>query len=191
MRHKPVSSSGGPSLSLWRSAMPRAWILVVLMTIGLLTVAAKAEDSKAMPTGVRFSVDGEQKHFASIAREHTFFSSSGSKIQLQPAEGSTEQFTIIFFYVNFRQLDYPVELPLPRGTFDPEQPMAAMITIGFGYVDQEGNNWGGPGRVRLDALQADGMLSGSFTNVSLPHTKKELPNILLEDGQFTVSLGAR
>ncbi len=173
-----------------RPAAVRALLLAALAIAGFSAAIADAEEAQAVPTGVHFSVDGTQKQFELIAGDHTYFSSMASKVQLQPAADSAERFTMLFSYVNFRKLDYPVELPLPRGTTDPKQPMAAMITIGFGYTDRDGNEWAGPGRVQLEALQADGTLSGSFTNVSLPHTGKDLPNILLEDGSFTVNLDA-
>ncbi len=62
--------------------------------------------------------------------------------------------------------------------------MAAMASVGFSYVDENGREWAGPGRLRLEAFGRDGVVTGSFTGVSLPHTEKTLPNVTLADGTF-------
>ena len=140
---------------------------------------------------VRFTVDGASKDFDFIVPEHTFYNRLASKIHAQPSRDSREAATIIFSNVDLAELDYPVDLPLPRDARDPSKPMMAMIMIGFGYIDQEGTEWAGPGRVRIDSFLADGTISGSFTGVSLPHTEKQLPNIVLDDGHFTAGLVSR
>lgn len=192
----------------------KSWMLAPVALCILTACGAEEEPSRldATPTGsttqartdetaerespglyghVQFSVDGVERSFEFIAADHTHYHRLGSKIHAQPSRNSQETATIIFMNVDLKAVDYPVELPLPRGVVDPEKPMMSMITIGFGYIDREGNEWAGPGRLRLESVLADGTVSGSFTDVSLPHTEKELPNIVLQDGRFTVGLWAR
>lgn len=137
---------------------------------------------------VRFTVDGTPKDFGFIAAEHTSYNRLASKIQAQPSPDSRESATIIFSNVDLKELGYPIELPLPRDLRDPSKPMMAMIMIGFAYIDQDGTEWAGPGRVRIDSFLPDGTISGTFTDISLPHTEKELPNVVLSNGRFTAAL---
>lgn len=189
----------------------RNWILAPVVLCILTACGAEEEPPRrdATPTGstteartddtaarvspgldghVRFAVDGNVKSFEFIAPEHTFYNRLASKIHAQSSRDSREAATIIFTNVDLEMLDYPVELPLPREAADPGKPTMSVIMIGFGYIDRDGNEWAGPGRLHLDSFLADGTVSGSFTDVSLPHTDKELPNIVLQEGRFTASL---
>lgn len=145
-------------------------------------------DSRVSTGSVRFMVDGRSKSFDFISSDHTSYSTLASKIQAQPAPGSKESITTTFLNVDLKKLDYPIELPLPRDEVDPRQAMMALIQVGFGYTDENGSEWAGSGRVHLDSLQPDGTLAGSFGSVSLPHTEKELPNIVLNHGDLSVRL---
>lgn len=149
---------------------------------------ARNQDAQTRPGSISFSVDGEPKHFDYISGDHTFYTTVASKIHGQASGRSSETVTVILSNVNLKKLDYPIELPLPRDAIEPSQAMMAMITIGFGYTDGEDNEWGGSGRIKLESLLPNGTLSGSFSNVSLPHVDKQLPNVVLTDGRFAVRM---
>lgn len=69
-------------------------------------------------------------------------------------------------------------------------PLAAMAGVGISYRTEEGHEWTGPGRVRIDHYGRDGVIVGSFSDVSLPHTEKQLPNITLTAGSFRAQISA-
>ena len=82
------------------------------------------------------------------------------------------------------------ELPRPKGSGTPFDPMAAMAGVGLSYRMEDGQEWAGPGRVRIDRFGADGVIAGSFTGLRLPHTDRQLPDVTLTDGTFHARIGA-
>ena len=88
------------------------------------------------------------------------------------------------------RLTYPVDLPLVRKPGQAIDPRMAMARVGFSYRDETGREWAGSGRIRLDSFGRDGVVSGTFTGVSLPHTGKSLPNVTLDRGSFRVRISA-
>ena len=65
-----------------------------------------------------------------------------------------------------------------------------MASVGFSYIDEAGREWAGPGRLRIEAFGRDGVVTGSFTDISLPHTGKQLANVTLHDGTFRARISS-
>lgn len=159
------------------------------------SVRASAEPAAAtgnfLAAGTRFLVDGQQKRFEHLPPGHNSYTRMGSTVTVMAASGATEKLTINFLAIDLGSLQLPLELPLPRGARPPGNPLAAMASVGFRYVDASGQEWAGPGRVLLEAFGADGVLEGRFSAVSIPHTGKRLSNIVLDQGRFRVRLPRR
>ena len=66
----------------------------------------------------------------------------------------------------------------------------AMATVGFIYINDAGQEWAGPGSLHVTSFGPDGVIRGTFANVELPHTDKQLPKIVLTDGQFRARISA-
>lgn len=150
-----------------------------------------AATGSSLAAGATFLVDGQQKRFEHLPPGHNSYTRMGSTVTVMAAAGATAKLTINFPAIDLGSLQLPVELPLPRGARAPGNPLAALASVGFGYVDASGQEWAGPGRVRLEAFGADGMLEGRFSAVSIPHTGKRLSNIALDQGRFRVRLPRR
>jgi len=65
--------------------------------------------------------------------------------------------------------------------------MAAMASVGFGYINTDGVEWAGPGKIWIESMEG-GLLQGSFDQVLLPHTEQELPAVTLNGGVFRVRI---
>ena len=89
--------------------------------------------------------------------------------------------------IDLKALETPTELPLPKNTGQPLSPMAAMASVGFSYTDAEGNEWAGPATLTLSSFE-EGTISGTFSEVTLPHTDGTLPDITLSTGSFEALL---
>lgn len=150
---------------------------------------ARAQAVATIPGEVSFVVRGEPKRFEHLPQAHNHYSRLASQLTAQPSAGATEKVMITFLTVDLKKLAYPIDLPPSRDPSQTADPAAAMATVGLSYTDSEGNEWAGPGRIQLESLQPDGTLSGSFTQLSLPHTEKALPNLDVSDGRFQVNLG--
>ena len=135
-----------------------------------------------------FTVDGLSKQFDDLPAAENRYMKISSTIKARPAPGSKEGLTINFLSIDLRALTYPVDVPLPRDFSKAMSPMAAMATVGFIYIDEQGREWAGPGSIRIDSFGADGVLAGTFTNVSIPHVDKKLPNVLLTAGSVRVRI---
>ncbi len=145
-----------------------------------------AED--ATPGTVAFTADGEEMSFDYLPESEVRYHHLGSSIWAYPEAGSTESFAIHFMSIDLKTLTYPTDLPLPKDPSQPFDPMAAMASVGFGYINAEGVEWAGPGKIQIESFGADGVMRGSFDQVSLPHTDNELPNITVTGGNFHVRI---
>jgi hypothetical protein len=140
---------------------------------------------------ITFSVDGQPKRFSHAPAGHNSYTPLSSGLLVRPSAKATEQVMVTFLGINLRQVAFPSDLPLPRDLRKPLNPLAAMATVGFSYQAPDGQEWAGPGRVHVTSFGADGVIEGRFTNVSLPHTDKARPNIVLSDGSFRVRIAGR
>lgn len=68
---------------------------------------------------------------------------------------------------------------------------SAMASVGFGYIDEQGREWAGPGQINIESFGSDGVLEGTFADVSLPHTDKQLPNVNLANGHVIAQIGGQ
>jgi hypothetical protein len=148
------------------------------------TQAATTPAEPASAGTVAFTVDGRVKRYDSLPDGDNNYTPLSSTIRAVPSAGGREHLMITFMAIDLRKLTYPVELPLARKPGQPLDPMAAMASVGFSYIDENGREWAGSGRLRLEAFGGDGVVTGSFTGVSLPHTEKTLPSVTLADGTF-------
>lgn len=137
---------------------------------------------------VDFAVDGIEKHLEYLPASGSYYYSVGSQLRAYSAAGSTESVYISFFSMDLRKLTYPVELPLPKDPSN-KDPMAAGASVAFGYVNDEGVEWAGLGQIQVESFGADGVIRGTFDQVSLRHTYRELPNVMLTGGSFTARIG--
>ncbi len=187
--------------------MRRVWpagLLAVVMCVGCgggretpatdaaapATAATPAAAPAAASVGsVAFAVDGVRKEFDTLLAADNKYTPLGSSVRARPTAG-TGHLQITFLSLDLRKQDYPVDLPLPKGGMKIVDPMAAMASIGFSYIDETGQEWAGPGRVHVESFGADGVIEGTFTDVSLPHVDKARPNIVLTGGTFRARLSA-
>ena len=136
---------------------------------------------------VSFSVDGQGRTFEHLPSGNNVYTPVSSSILARPSADAVEQLTITFLSMNLRSMSFPAELPLPR---DPGNVMSAMANVGFSYTSAGGDEWAGPGRIRVESFASDGVVAGSFTGVSLPHTDKQAPDVTLTDGTFRARISA-
>lgn len=132
--------------------------------------------------GFTFEVHGEAKRFDYLPAGDNFYTSVSSAIKARSSAGSKEALGIIFLSLDLKKVTYPADLPAPRNSGKPGDPMTAMASIGFSFIDESGEEWAGPGKVRVESFGADGMIVCTFTDVSLPHTDKERANVVLTGG---------
>ena len=149
-------------------------------------VVADAQPDVSVGT-VSFSVDGQAKKFDHLPAGHNVHTPLSSSIVARPSADAVEQLTVAFIGINLKSVTYPADLPLPR---DPGNVMSAMANVGFSYTSADGIEWAGPGRIHIASFASDGMIAGSFTGVSTPHTEKQRPNIVLADGAFRARISA-
>lgn len=141
--------------------------------------------AQEVTSGAAFEIDGTEYRFEHVSEADSYYARIASQLQARPAAGSTERLHVTFLQVDLKQLDYPIALP--PGERDLSNPMdvtGPMATIGFGFIDSEGQEWAGPGRIHLEAFDNEGTLQGTFDDVTLPHVDDELPDITLENGTF-------
>lgn len=149
------------------------------------------EDAAASREGiVTFKVDGRTKRFTNLPAGGNTYLPLAATIKARPAAGATEELGINFILMDLRKFDYPIVLPVSKAAANPTNPMAAMASVGFIYVDDQGKEWAGPGRIQVDSFGTDGVLAGTFSEISLPHTDGELPDVVLTDGNVRAQIGA-
>jgi len=139
---------------------------------------------------VTFRVDGEEKSFDYVPKSSSLYNPIASSMWAYPESGSTQSVAIHFMSIDLKKLTYPTELPLPKDLTKPMDPMAAMASVGFGYIDAEGVEWAGPGKIRVEAFGNDGVIRGTFDQVALPHTDNERPDIMLTNGSFSARIAS-
>jgi hypothetical protein len=137
---------------------------------------------------VAFVIDGEEKRFDFLPRSGNQYSPLASSVVAKASADSKETLTITFMAIDLAKQNYPVELPLPKTIGQTVDPMAAMANVGFSYVDPAGTEWAGPGKVYVESFSADGLIAATFTDVSVPHTDKELPNVILTNGSIRAQI---
>jgi len=157
------------------------------LVVALLSAPAAQEPSVGATS---FTVDTRPKRFDSMPDDHNNYTPLASTLMARPSGGPGEQLMITFGSMDLKKLTYPVELPRPRKAGQAFDPLTAMAMVGFSYRDETGREWAGPGRIRLESFGRDGVVTGTFSGVSLPHTEKKLPNITLTDGAFKARLSA-
>jgi hypothetical protein len=152
----------------------------------------RADEAQAgIESGVAFAVVGQAKHYEHLPAGHNYYNRMGSRIAAKPAAGATEQLAVTLLGIDLGAFEFPVELPPPRAARPKGNPLAAMANVGFSYVDASGQEWAGPGKLLVEAFGPDGVLEGRFSAVSIPHTGKRLPNVVLDQGRFRVLLSRR
>lgn len=144
---------------------------------------------EAVTGGATFAVDGNAMQFDALPEGHNYYTTLASQVTARPRVDAAEQLSITFASIDLQRLEYPAELPRPRSAGTPLDPLAAMAMVGFSYRTEDGREWAGPGRVRIERYGRDGIIVGSFTDVSLPHTDKQLPNVTLTAGTFRAQIG--
>ncbi len=137
---------------------------------------------------VVFAVNGEAKSFDYLPKSGCAYNPLASTVKALPEAGSTESFAITFMAIDLKKLGYPADLPLPKDPSRPMSAMAAMATVGFGYIDGNGNEWAGPGSIHIDSFDNSGVVRGTFDEVKLPHTDEKLPDITLTGGAFSARI---
>ncbi len=187
----------------WQDRFDPVFISVVLLASMLLASGCgNAESSKereSQPTDeppvvvkaggkASFHVNGEAQEFDYQDRSNSLYYKQASVVHFQPEPGATEWLAINLMQVDLKILQYPIDLPLPRDLKNPTSLTGTMATIGIGFIDSDGNEWAGPGTVRLESFDEDGILTGSFDDVTIPHTDKTLAPITLSNGRFEAKL---
>lgn len=151
---------------------------------------AAATSPAAVSAGqIAFSVDGEAKTFDYAPADENKYVKLASTVVAQPAAGAAERLAITFLSLDLKSFDFPMDLPAPRDPSNPN-PMAAMANVGFSYTAPDGSEWAGPGKIHVESLDSEGILSGTFTDVTLPDTDKQKPNAVLTAGSFRIKLGS-
>ena len=145
---------------------------------------ANSKPEESSVGSVSFVVNGNEKSFEYLPKSASLYNPLASTLRAHPESGSTESLAIHFMSVDLKKLDFPADLPAPKDLSQPMDPMAAMANVGFGYIDPDGVEWAGPGKLRVDSFGADGVIEGTFDQVTLPHTDKEHPDITLTGGTF-------
>lgn len=144
----------------------------------------------AVPTTqglVTFYSGTEEKAFGYLPAGHNTYTPMASSLHAASAASGSEQFRITFMAIDLASVETPAELPLPKKIGQPMSPMAAMANVGFSYTDADGNEWAGPATITLNSF-ADGMVKGTFSEATLPHTDQTLPDITLTNGSFEARL---
>jgi hypothetical protein len=137
---------------------------------------------------MRFTVDGVEIRFDHLADSENVYVPLSSIVRAQPAPGATEALQITFLSLDLKKHSYPTELPQPKDLTGGLSPMEAMASVGFSYVDAAGDEWAGPGKVRIESFGNDGVLRGSFDQVTIPHTDGQKPEVTLGSGDFRVEI---
>lgn len=137
---------------------------------------------------VAFTIEGDEKRFDYLPAGGNHYSPLASTVTAKAGAESNETLTVTFMAIDLTKPEYPTELPLPKTIGQNVDPMAAMANVGFIYIDKVGTEWAGPGKVTVESFSTDGQIAGTFTNVSLPHTDKELPNVILMNGSFRAQI---
>lgn len=155
-----------------------------------VTVPTETAPSETTVGSVTFAVDGNEKGFEYLPESGSVYNPLASTIRAHLETGSTESLAIHFMSIDLKQLTYPAELPLPKDPSKPMSPMAAMASVGFDYIDAEGVEWAGPGKIQIESFDNNGTIRGSFDQVKLPHTDKEHHDITLTNGSFSARIAA-
>ncbi len=152
--------------------------------------AAPATSEVASRGSVAFAVDGQAKSFNFAPAQNNYYMKLASSIVAKPAASAAEKLTITFMSVDLKSVAFPADLPPRRDAGAPTNPMSAMATIGFSYISEDGQEWAGPGKLHVEAFTPDGVVEGTFTDVSLPHTESQKPNIVLTNGSYHVRIAS-
>lgn len=146
---------------------------------------AAASPSTTQDDGrISLLIDGAEMTFDHVLADHTYYSRLASQITASASEDADTRLQITFLSMDLNKIDFPADLPPRRDSARPMDPMMAGATVGFSYIDAAGTEWAGPGRIHVESYDSDGVISGRFSDVSLPHTDKTLPNALLTNGQY-------
>ena len=140
--------------------------------------------------GFVFEADGIAKRYDYLPAGENFYTPVSSAIKAFPAAGSGESLRIIFLSLDLKKAAFPADLPAIRGGGTSQDPTIIRASIGFGFIDENGEEWAGPGRIHVEKFGADGVVEGSFTEVSLPHTDKTLPNMVLTEGRVRARISS-
>lgn len=137
---------------------------------------------------ITVSINGDIKTFDKVLADHTYYTRLASQLTAEASGEANTRLRITFASINLKDFDYPAELPPPKDFSKPMDPMTAGAMIGFGFIDKDGTEWSGPGKIHVESYESDGVISGSFADVSIPHTEKALPNAVLTEGKFRVRI---
>ncbi len=137
-----------------------------------------------------FEANGQAKQYDYLPAGENFYTPVSSAIKARSAAGADEGLRIIFLSLDLKKVTYPVDLPAPRGGGTPKDSTIIRASIGFSFIDENGEEWAGPGKIHLESFGTDGVVVGTFTDVSLPHTEKELPNMVLTGGRVRAGISS-
>ncbi|HVS13694.1 MAG TPA: hypothetical protein VMV46_07210 [Thermoanaerobaculia bacterium] len=158
---------------------------------GGATSASEATAAEEPSVGtLRFTVDGAERTFDYLPDSENVYVRLSSIVRAQPEPGSTEALQITFLSLDLKGHTYPAELPPPKDITQNLTPAQAMATVGFSYVDPNGDEWAGPGKIRIESFDNDGVLRGSFDQVEIPHTDGAKPEVTLGAGSFRAKITA-
>jgi hypothetical protein len=134
---------------------------------------------------VSFTVNGHARSFSCAPARRNTFTGTLYAVRAWPRTGATERLEIYFPSPNLTGMKFPADLPPPIRLNRLSLPTPGR-PVTFIYVDPKGNEWTGPGKVHVESPGRDGVIRGSFTDVSLPHSSQKLPNVILKNGKFRV-----
>ncbi len=152
--------------------------------------AATATSAVESVGSVAFALDGQAKTFDYAPAGNNAYMKLASSIVAKPSTIAAEKLTISFISIDLKSVQYPADLPLARNLGAPLSPMSAMATVGFNYISEDGQEWSGPGKLHVEAFTHDGVIEGTFTDVSLPHTQSQRPNVVLTNGSYRVRIAS-
>ncbi|UCF38247.1 MAG: hypothetical protein JSU96_05190 [Acidobacteriota bacterium] len=152
------------------------------------STSSEAATEESSEGSVTFMVEGNRMTFEHLPKASNVYSALASTIRAHQNAGSEETLSITFMSIDLKKHTYPTDLPVPKTPGQPMDPMSAMASVGFSYTNSDGVEWAGPGKLRVEAFGSDGVVQGTFDNVSLPHTEKTEPNITLSGGKFSARI---
>lgn len=156
----------------------------------LRPAVAQIEESDALRADGHLEImfSDDVKHFMHFPQGHNLYTRLGSKIVAQASEKSTEAFVITFISLDLRDHQYPKNLPPPKDFTPPIDPIAIAANVGFEYVDPENNRWTGFGNAEIASFQANGTITGNFSELVLQHTDKVVEDRIVTKGNFRTRL---
>lgn len=148
---------------------------------GIVVAVSDTAQSRGLVT---FDVGSEHKRFVHLPPNENRFSDVISTVWAKASPGAIETFAITFFFINLEQQEYPTDLPHSSVIGRWTDPLMAMATVGFVYVNAEGQEWLGFGKVQVRSFAGNGLLEGTFDDLSLEDASMLRPDVVIRNGHF-------